>query len=40
MYGQFSREMKNEVEIRRSWKWVVKSDLKIQTEALISAAQE
>ena len=40
MYGQFSREMKDEIDRRRTWIWVVKSDLKVQTEALIFAAQE
>ena len=40
MYGQFNCEMKDEIDRRKTWKWVVKSDLKVQTEALIFAAQE
>ena len=40
MYGQFCREMKEEMEKGLTWKWVIQSDLKVQTEALIFAAQE
>ena len=40
MYGQFSREMKEEIDKGLTWKWVIQSDLKVQTEALIFAAQE
>ena len=40
MYGQFDREMNENVDKGLSWNRVVKSDLKVQTEALIFAAQE
>ena len=40
MYGQFERKMSKEMDKDLSWKWVLQSDLKVQTEALIFAAQE
>ena len=40
MYGQFVREMPEEIEKDFSWKWLVQSDLKVQTVATICAAQE
>ena len=40
MYGQFVREMPEEIDKDLSWKWLVKSDLKVQTEATIFAAQD
>ena len=40
MYGQFVREMPDNIDKESSWKWVVQSDLKVQTEATIFAAQE
>ena len=40
MYGQFVREMTGEIDKDLSWKWLVQSDLKVQTEATICAAQE
>ena len=40
MYGQFVREMPEEIDEDLSWKWLVQSDLKVQTEATICAAQE
>ena len=40
MYGQFVREMPEEIDKDLSWKWLVQSDLKVQTEATICAAQE
>ena len=40
MYGQFVREMLEEIDKELSWKWLVQSDLKVQTEATICAAQE
>ena len=40
MYGQFVREMPEEIGKYLSWKWLVQSDLKVQTEATICAAQE
>ena len=39
MYGQFVREMLKEIE-DVPWKWLVQSDLKVQNEATICAAQE
>ena len=39
-YGQFVREMPEEIDKDLSWKWLVQSDLKVQTEATICAAQE
>ena len=40
MYGQFAREMPESVDKDRTWEWMRKSDLKVETEALIFAAQE
>ena len=40
MYGQFVREMPEEIDKDLSWKWLVQSDLKVQTEATICVAQE
>ena len=40
MYGQFFREVSEEIDKDLSWEWMVQSDLKVQTEATISAAQE
>ena len=40
MYGQFVREMPEEIDKDLSWKWLVQSDLKMQIEATICAAQE
>ena len=40
MHGQFAREMAEEIDKELSWKWLVQSDLKVQTEATICAAQE
>ena len=40
MYGQFVREIPEEKEKDLSWKWLVQSDLKVQTEATTCAAQE
>ena len=38
MYGQFVREMPEEIDKDLSWKWLVQSDLKVQIEATICAA--
>ena len=38
MYGQFVREMPEEIDKDLSWKWLVQSDLKVETEATICAA--
>ena len=40
MYGQFVREMPEEIDKDLSCKWLVQSDLKIQTEATMCAAQK
>ena len=40
IYGQFVREIPEETDKDLSWKWLVQSDLKEQTEATICAAQE
>ena len=40
MYGQFVREMSQEIDKYLSWKWLVQSDLKVKTEATIWAAKE
>jgi len=40
MYGQFVREMPEEIDKDLSWQWLVQCDLKVQTEATICAAQE
>ena len=40
MYGQFVREMPEEIDKDLSWKWLVQSDLKVQTAATICAPQE
>ena len=40
MYGQFVREMPEQVDRERTWEWMKKSDLKVENEALIFAAQE
>ena len=40
MYGQFVREIPEEIDKDLSWKWLLQSDLKVQTEAMICAAQE
>ena len=38
-YGQFVREMPEEIDKDLSWKWLVQSDLKMQTEAAICITQ-
>ena len=40
MYGQFVREMPEEIDKDLCWKWLVQNDLKVQTEAMICAAQK
>ena len=40
MYGQYYREMTEVADCKNSWRWLQKSDLKSETEALIFAAQE
>ena len=40
MHVQFAREMPEEIDKDLSWKWLKQSDLKVQNEAMICAAQE
>ena len=40
MYGQFVREMQENVDKNKTWQWLSKCDLNIGTEALLCAAQE
>ena len=40
MHGQFIRETVEKVDKKRRWKWLSRGDLKVQTEALLCAAQE
>ena len=40
MYGKFIREMPEKVHKDKTWNWLVRSDLKVETEALLCAAQE
>ena len=40
IYGQFVREVPEEIDKDLSWEWLVESDLKVQTEATVCAAQE
>ena len=39
MYGQFVREMTEEIYKDLSWEWLVQSDLNVQTESTICPAQ-
>ena len=40
MHGQFLREMPETVDKVKTWEWTRNGDLKVETEALIFAAQE
>ena len=40
MQGQFVREMPDKVDMIKSWEWLSRSDLKVEMEALLCAAQE
>ena len=40
MYEQFVREMSEEIDKNLPWNWLMQSDLKVQTEATVYAAQE
>ena len=39
MYGQFVREMP-ETDEKETWDWLRKADFKVETEAMLCAAQE
>ena len=40
MHGQFLREKPETIDKDKTWEWTRKGDLKVETEALIFAAQE
>ena len=40
MYGQFVREMPETTDDKETWSWLRKADLKVQTDAMLCAAQE
>ena len=40
MHGQFVRELSEKVDKDKTWQWLSKSDLEIETEALSSAPEE
>ena len=40
MYGQYYREASDDIDTNKMWRWLQKSDLKVETEALICAAQQ
>ena len=40
MYGQFVREMPETTVEKETWSWLIKADLKVETEAMLCAAQE
>ena len=40
MHGQFVREMPDKVNKDKIWQWLSKSDLKIETKALLCVAQK
>ena len=40
MYGQYKRDLGEEVDMVKTWWWLTKGDVKLETEALLCAAQE
>ena len=40
MYGQFVREMPETKDEKETWHWLRKAALKVETEAMLYAAQE
>ena len=40
MYGHFVREMPETTDEKETWYWLRKSDLKVEAEAMLCAAQE
>ena len=40
MHGQFSREMPEEVDKEKSWYWLSRGDVEVETGALLCSAQE
>ena len=40
IYGQFVRKMSEITDKKETWNWVGKADLKVETETMLSSAQE
>lgn len=40
MYEQFVREMAETTDEKETWKWLKKNNLKVETKALLSTAQQ
>ena len=40
MYGQFVREMPETTDGKETWNWLKTADLKLETEAMLGAAQK
>ena len=40
MHGQFLRDMPETTDAEQTWSWLISSDLKVQMESFICAAQE
>ena len=40
MYAQFVRDMPETTDEKETWHWLRKADLKVETEAMLCAAQE
>ena len=40
MYGQFVREMPERTDEKETWNYLIKADLKAETEAMLRATQE
>ena len=40
MYGQYCREANEDIDKNKMCRWLQMSDLKVETEALVDAAQE
>ena len=40
MYGQFVREMPETIDEKETWYWLRKAELKVETKAMLCAAQE
>ena len=40
MHGQFNKEISDSIDKEKSWYWLSRSDVKVETEALLCTAQE
>ena len=40
MHGQFSKEIPDSIDKEKSWYWLSKGDVKVETEAVLCATQE